>query len=180
MEKFVLKIKDENIDLEDYLKSLPFVSSFKHTKGDIFSFDIEEDFHDEALDIFELMESDFYSIIKVFYYTSLFDETQINFLVSILDNKPGGIYRVGELLDYAIKNNINAKDIFKPFIRKSLSDELYNTAYVYIINGSSTIASELLYIHRNTLNYRLDVIKKITSLDLRLFVDKVVFYILTS
>ena len=86
MEKFVLKIKDENIDLEDYLKSLPFVSSFKHTKGDIFSFDIEEDFHDEALDIFELMESDFYSIIKGFYYTSLFDETQINFLVSILDN----------------------------------------------------------------------------------------------
>ena len=38
-----------------------------------------------------------------------------------------------------------------------------------------TAASKELFIHRNTLNYRLDKIKRETGLDLRTFQDAVVF-----
>ena len=41
-----------------------------------------------------------------------------------------------------------------------------------------TAASRELFIHRNTLNYRLDKIRKETGLDLRSFQDAVIFRIL--
>ncbi len=40
-----------------------------------------------------------------------------------------------------------------------------------------TAASKQLFIHRNTLNYRLDKIRKATGLDVREFEDAVVYMI---
>ena len=55
-------------------------------------------------------------------------------------------------------------------------EELIKTAQVFFehnLNISS--ASKTGYMHRNTLVYRLDKIKKITSLDIRKFYDAVLF-----
>ena len=43
-----------------------------------------------------------------------------------------------------------------------------------------TAASRQLFIHRNTLNYRLDKIKKAFGLDLRTFQDAVVFKLISE
>ena len=43
-----------------------------------------------------------------------------------------------------------------------------------------TSASRQLLIHRNTLNYRLDKIKRETGLDLRTFQDAVVFRLISE
>ena len=77
------------------------------------------------------------------------------------------------------------KEILQTFYgagsEKRLSDEMVETVRVFFRNDLNlTAASKQLYIHRNTLNYRLDKIKKDFGLDLRSFSDAVVFRIITE
>lgn len=62
-----------------------------------------------------------------------------------------------------------------------LSDEMKETVRVFFQNDLNlTAASRQLFIHRNTLNYRLDKIRRETGLDLRSFHDAVIFRILSG
>ena len=62
----------------------------------------------------------------------------------------------------------------------SLSDEMLETVRVFFRNDLNlTAASKQLFIHRNTLNYRLDKIRKLSGLDLRCFHDAVVFAVIS-
>ena len=59
-----------------------------------------------------------------------------------------------------------------------LDEELINTAAVFMNNDLNlAAAAKDLFVHRNTLVYRLDKIKKITGLDLRQFDHAIVFKI---
>lgn len=63
---------------------------------------------------------------------------------------------------------------------ESLSDEMLETVHVFFRNDLNlTAASKQLFIHRNTLNYRLDKIRKIYGLDLRCFHDAVIFAVIS-
>lgn len=77
------------------------------------------------------------------------------------------------------------KSILKTFFRHGptdgLSDELLETVRVFFRNDLNlTAASRQLFIHRNTLNYRLDKIRKDFGLDLRSFQDAVIFRIVSE
>ena len=62
-----------------------------------------------------------------------------------------------------------------------LPDEMMETVQVFFRNDLNlTAASKQLYIHRNTLNYRLDKIRKDYGLDLRCFQDAVIFRIVSE
>jgi carbohydrate diacid regulator len=62
-----------------------------------------------------------------------------------------------------------------------LSGELLETVRVFFLNDLNlTATAKQLYIHRNTLNYRLDKIRKLLHLDVRSFRDAVVFKIITD
>lgn len=62
-----------------------------------------------------------------------------------------------------------------------LPDEIRETVSVFFQNDLNlTAASKQLFIHRNTLNYRLDKIRRETGLDLRSFHDAVIFRILSG
>ena len=62
-----------------------------------------------------------------------------------------------------------------------ISEEILETVRVFFLNDLNlTAASKQLFIHRNTLNYRLDKIKKDYGLDLRSFTDAAVFKIITE
>ena len=62
-----------------------------------------------------------------------------------------------------------------------LTGEMLETVRVFFENDLNlTAASRQLFIHRNTLNYRLDKIRKETGLDLRSFQDAVIFRIVSS
>ena len=62
------------------------------------------------------------------------------------------------------------------FDEAAFSDEMLETVRVFFEHDLSiTSASRELFIHRNTLNYRLDKIRRDTGLDLRHFHDAVVF-----
>lgn len=67
-------------------------------------------------------------------------------------------------------------EVFKDDAYESLDDETLLTIQKFFekdLNVSET--SRLLYVHRNTLVYRLDKIQKITGLDLRKFDDAIIF-----
>lgn len=66
----------------------------------------------------------------------------------------------------------------KPQIQ--ISEEIMETVRIFFQNDLNlTAASRQLFIHRNTLNYRLDKIKRAYGLDLRCFRDAVVFSIVS-
>lgn len=73
------------------------------------------------------------------------------------------------------------KKILSPETEKILTDEMIETIRVFFLNdlNLSTTARQL-FIHRNTLLYRMDKIRKTTGLDLRKFEDAVVFRFLMS
>ncbi len=77
------------------------------------------------------------------------------------------------------------KRILQTFFRNGptdgLSDELLETVRVFFRNDLNlTAASRQLFIHRNTLNYRLDKIRKDYGLDLRSFQDAVIFRVISE
>ena len=73
------------------------------------------------------------------------------------------------------------KSLFSNCTGGRLSDEMLETVRVFFQNDLNlTAASKQLFIHRNTLKYRLDKIKKETGLDLRSFEDAVIFRIVSA
>ena len=55
-------------------------------------------------------------------------------------------------------------------------EELMGTIYSFFENSLNTsVTSSKTFMHRNTLNYRLDKVKKLTGLNLKLFEHAVVF-----
>lgn len=63
----------------------------------------------------------------------------------------------------------------------NLSEDMMETVRQFFSNDlNMTATARQLFIHRNTLNYRLDKIKKEIGLDLRIFHDAVIFKILSE
>lgn len=73
------------------------------------------------------------------------------------------------------------RDFFGSGSDNKLTEEMLETVRVFFQNDLNlTAASKQLYIHRNTLNYRLDKIRKDFGLDLRSFQDAVIFRIISE
>ncbi len=91
-------------------------------------------------------------------------------LVRILEDMPR--YKLTEYLDALME--INAGEIFS-------DEEMINTAEEFLENNLNVSeTSRKLYLHRNTLMYRLDKIEKLTGLNLRKFSDAVTFRLITA
>ena len=68
------------------------------------------------------------------------------------------------------------KEIFEGKAPDDFDDETLSTINKFFENSLNVSeTSRQLYIHRNTLVYRLEKIKKLTGLDLREFEDAIVF-----
>lgn len=98
------------------------------------------------------------------------------------------IFCLSELTLETIIDSIPAerrKQIRSEFLQSSaesgISEELLETVRVFFQNDLNlTATAKKLFIHRNTLNYRLDKVQKLFSLDVRCFHDAVVFKIITD
>ena len=81
----------------------------------------------------------------------------------------------------AVKRDEIRRSIIQTSANSELSGELLETVRVFFQNDLNlTATAKQLYIHRNTLNYRLDKIQKMLHLDVRSFHDAVVFKIITD
>ena len=87
--------------------------------------------------------------------------------------------RLMDAIPAATRANLR-KELFTPETRKLLNSEMMETIESFFRNdlNLSTTAREM-FIHRNTLIYRLDKIRKVTGYDLRCFQDAAAFRLLS-
>ncbi len=90
-------------------------------------------------------------------------------LIKMLEDLPK--YKLNENLELLM--DAGAKEIFN-------DEEMLNTAEEFLENSLNTSeTSRKLYLHRNTLIYRLDKIEKATGLNIRKFSDAITFRLIT-
>ena len=90
-------------------------------------------------------------------------------LIKMLEDLPK--YKLNEYLETLM--DTGAKEIFA-------DPEMINTAEEFLENSlNASETSRKLYLHRNTLTYRLDKIEKATGLNIRKFSDAVTFRLIT-
>ncbi|MBE7086702.1 MAG: hypothetical protein E7369_00195 [Clostridiales bacterium] len=90
-------------------------------------------------------------------------------LIKMIEDLPK--FKLNEYLE--ILMDANAKEIFE-------DEEMINTAEEFLENSLNVSeTSRNLYLHRNTLMYRLDKIEKMTGLNVRKFSDAVTFRLIT-
>ena len=90
-------------------------------------------------------------------------------LTKMLEDLPK--YKLYEYLEMLM--DANAREIFE-------DEEMVNTAEEFLDNSLNVSeTSRKLYLHRNTLAYRLDKIEKNTGLNIRKFSDAVTFRLIT-
>ena len=81
----------------------------------------------------------------------------------------------------AEKRRALRRELFAHGAEGALSQEMTETAEAFFASDLNlSVAARQMFIHRNTLTYRLDKIRRATGLDLRRFGDAVIFRILTA
>ena len=90
-------------------------------------------------------------------------------LYKILEDLPR--YKLNEYME--LLDDSRAEDIFNDEEMKETAEEFLENS----LNQSET--ARKLFLHRNTLNYRLDKIEKATGLNIRKFSDAVTFRLIT-
>ena len=124
---------------------------------------------DLAIDLYSflpLISNDYNTGLLVF-VSPKNDQIANLFLAETPINNPG-IYHLSELLLAAIINHHEKiiQAVANAF--KHLPRELFQTANIYIQCGlNGQLASQKLYLHRNTFNYRLNQFMTITGIDIR-------------
>lgn len=114
---------------------------------------------------------------------SLYDDSINNIILAKRYNLSTRIFDENSLLFEKIMNTLDdksKKDIMSKFSDgfSKLDEDLVKTIEVFFnLDLNLSEASKELYVHRNTLIYRLDKIQKCTSYDIRKFKDAVLFKI---
>lgn len=138
----------------------------------LFSFE-----HDSISDIkslfLSLQDELFIDVIGyVSYSNRIAEEKEI--ALELIDNLSTGIYTLKEAL-FNLKNINNKKKILSFILDSTGIDEDFILSFAeYDLNISK--ASKAMYIHRNTMNYKLDKLLEISGFDLRKFTDAYILF----
>ena len=113
-----------------------------------------------------------------------FNINMVNELLTFIikDNNSNKVLNLYDLIIYKSIQLCNKDNFLFSLIDfnliKNIDDNLLLTGLNFIENGLSiSKSSNSLYLHRNTLVYRLDKIKEVLNLDLKVFKDAFVFYL---
>ena len=138
----------------------------------------------------EIIESETYRNTFIFYLGKMYSKDLFLSRISILDEVLEFILKynnskflnLNDLMIYKIISLTNNKNFFDNLINyeniKKIDENLLHTGLNFIENDLNiSKTSNALFLHRNTLIYRLEKIKESLNLDLRNFKDSLVFYI---
>ncbi len=151
-----------------------------------------EDIQDHAISIKDTLESSIYCKSLIYYsYVSNYKElslevekSNIKIEVAIKYNSEEPILSEKNMMFEELIDNINntTKDEIINKYKKGfekIDEEMIKTIDIFFKNGLNlSEASKELFIHRNTLIYRLDKIQKCTNFDLRNFNEATIFKII--
>ena len=169
-----LYINESNEDLIYYLNKILTPISFMKIKSNFFYLVLSSE--TEYINSIKTLESDFFIDISIFKKEIEIDSTIENIVYNFLKSYKKDVYTLSNVCEKLILKNDPNKEYFKKFFELRLNKDLIDAGLMFITTGNSISASNKLFIHRNTLNYRIESIKRITSLDLKKFNDQLVFY----
>lgn len=99
---------------------------------------------------------------------------EINLAMELLANLPAGCYNLKKALLHSPKI-YNKKRFLHYILASSGIDEEFIKGFIECDLNVSR-ASKILYIHRNTMLYKLDKLKELSDFDLRSFIDSYIVY----
>ena len=171
-----INLEYENIIL-DVIKGLcgPRVISNKINDYLIIYYNYEND--NDIINLIKSLETDLE--VKILFYISYKGNVdslneELNFVIPLLDNKEIGYYNFKSLL--LETPNVNNNDIILEYI---LKDTGITKEFILEFANSNLNASKAasnLYMHRNTIIYKLDKLMDLKGFDLRSFIDMHILY----
>ncbi len=137
--------------------------------------------HDSILDIKSLflsLQDELY--VDVIGYVSSSDrlDEEKEIALDLINELSSGVYTLKEAL-FSLKNIYNKKKILAFILDSTGVDEDFILSFAeYDLNASK--AAKAMYIHRNTMNYKLDKLLEQSGFDLRKFKDAYILYSLVK
>ena len=176
--------KDDTINkISEFFTSLFFVSPVKEEKYIIYHLYDNKAMKNYYLnEIIELIKDDFKANISIFESNVLDNNIDINNLISLYYKYNGYDYmNISTLTKTIYEKNNNDLDIIKPYVLYILNeDEDYKKIIeeMFVSNLNVSLTAKKVYMHRNTIINKLDVIEKKTGLNIKNFKDAFMFYVL--
>lgn len=141
-------------------------------------------FNEEPIDLesFQmLLLEDFDSTVTIIIEPYLEEDFTLGTqLKSFIKDLPHNVYFFEDVITYIVlKNNIVLKELVKEFISAKANSEVIHTVREFIENNmNSSQSAKKLYMHRNTLNYRIDNFIEATNINVKTFKGANAIYML--
>ena len=174
-------ISEEIIELFNSLGSSFFIESVDE---DIITLIDSDYYNPEPTDLggfSELILEDFDSNITMFLEPYLDNEFLLgNDIKHFIKELPHGVYQFEDIVTYSVvRNNKILKDKILNYINTMVNNEVIHTVLEFIENSmNSSSTSKKLYMHRNTLNYRIDNFIETTKINVKTFKGANAVYLL--
>ena len=165
-------ISNEIIDLFNSLGSSFVVESVYE---DVITLIDDDYFNPEPVDLggfSELILEDFDSNITMFLEPYVENEFLLGTdIKDFIKQLPHGVYQFEDIVTYSVvRNNEVLKKKILDYINKEVNSEVIHTVLEFIENNmNSSSTSKKLYMHRNTLNYRIDNFIESTKINVKTF-----------
>lgn len=129
----------------------------------------------------ELILEDFDSNITMFLEPYLENEFLLSNDIKIfIKELPHGVYNFEDIVTYSVvRNNKVLKNKILNYINNKVNSEVVHTVLEFIENNmNSSSTSKKIYMHRNTLNYRIDNFIESTKINVKTFKGANAVYLL--
>lgn len=129
----------------------------------------------------ELIQDDFGGDVVIFVEPYLEDDfTLSNDIKLFIKKLPYGVFFFEDIVTYVVlQNNTELKDKIKEYIYSLANAEVVHTVREFIENNmNSSLSAKKLYMHRNTLNYRIDNFIEATNINVKTFKGANAIYML--
>lgn len=101
-------------------------------------------------------------------------------LSSFIKEMPSGVFYFEDLISFVVvKHNKALQKAMIAYINERVSSDVLNTVQEFIKNGmNASLTSKQVYMHRNTLNYRIDQFIEATKINVKSFKGANAVYLL--
>ena len=146
---------------------------------------LDTDFYNpEPMDLIafqELIQEDFG--IRLVMFIEPYMETEFELserIKSFIEYLPYGTYFLEDIITYVVlKDHKQLKDEMKKYIQSKVNNEVIHTVREFIENSmNSSLSAKKLYMHRNSLNYRIDNFIEATNINVKTFKGANAIYML--
>ncbi len=164
-----------NEELLSFFESLNDNITIESVEEDVITLIDSDYFNEEPIDLesFQmLLIEDFDSMVTIVIEPYLKEDFELgDYIRPFISKLPHNVYYFEDLITYIVlKANEELKVKVKEYILSKVNAEVIHTVREFIENNmNSSLSAKKLFMHRNTLNYRIDNFIESTNINVRTF-----------